>query len=94
MGAGGGSSQAGGDPQQGLVDNLHLGYFRGVANAAEVRDTILSHLRRLRTSGLGDPDEPAVDTAPTEHPAASGSDLLGAGRELLSEARALRRALA
>ncbi len=45
----------------GISDNLHLGYFRGVANAAEIRDTILAHLKRLRSAGLGDPDEPAPE---------------------------------
>ncbi len=125
--AGGGRSQGAGDAQQGLADNLHLGYFRGVANAAEIRDAILRHLRRLRTSGLGDPDDaapasqpaaveeppPADDPAPASQPAAveepppaddpapaaeargnGEAELLAAGREILSEARALRRAVA
>jgi uncharacterized membrane protein YdbT with pleckstrin-like domain len=92
--AGGGSSHNAGNQQQGLADNLHLGYFRGVGNAEEVRDTILTHLRRQRTSGLGDPDEPAMDAAPVEPEGDGGADLLAAGSEILAEARALRRAIA
>ncbi len=87
--AGGGDATAGGKDNQGLADNLHLGYFRGVANAAEIRDTILAHLKRLRSTGLGDPDEPV---APDAAPDIAAEDLLEAGRRVLAEARALRRA--
>lgn len=92
--AGGGDSKPGGKHQQGLADNLHLGYFRGVDNAAEIRDTILAHLKRLRSSGLGDPDEPAVSEAEqlatTRSDTATASELLEAGQSVLAEARALR----
>ena len=84
--AGGGESAGSGD-SEGQTDNLHLGYFRGVDNAAEIRDTILTHLRRLRTGGLGDPDEPA------SLPSVSASEPLDAARQVLAEARALRQAL-
>ena len=89
--AGGGSSAGGGSQPQGISDHLHLGYFRGVANAEEIRDAILTHLRRQRTSGLGDPDEPA----PSERGAAAGEEPnpLAAGLEILAEVRALRQAL-
>ena len=89
--AGGGSAHPGGKQQQGLGDHLHLGYFRGVDNAGEIRDTVLSHLKRLRSAGLGDPDEPAAPAAPVPPTAAAG-DLLEAGRQVRAEARALRQA--
>ena len=85
--AGGGSASPGKQHQQGMADNLHLGYFRGVENAAEIRDAILVHLKGLRSAGLGDPDEPAAsDLAPDS----GGGELLAAGRQVLAEARGLR----
>ena len=69
----------------------HIGYFRGVDNAPAIRDLILERLKRLRDAGLGDPDQrpselELVDT--------DGSPaILDAARELLTEARALRRAV-
>lgn len=87
--AGGGESSAGKD-EQGMADNLHLGYFRGVDNAAEIRDAILAHLKRLRTGGLGDPDEPAVGEP---RAVADDGELLEAGQQVLAEARALRKAV-
>ncbi len=93
----GGGDAAPGNQQEGMADNLHLGYFRGVDNAAEIRDAILGHLKRLRSAGLGDPDEPAAPVpgavAGDGELLAEGGELLAAGRELLAEARALRRAV-
>ncbi|MCP3964685.1 MAG: PH domain-containing protein [bacterium] len=87
--AGGGGGSGPGEQQKGLAENLHLGYFRGVDNPAEIRDTILSHLRRLRSAGLGDPDE--VEAVPPEVDELAGAgELLAAGEQVLSEARALR----
>ncbi len=95
--AGGGESSSGGGDHQGLGDNLHLGYFRGVGNAAEIRDAILDHLKRLRSGGLGDPDEPPAPASEPGSVAASTSvdteDLLDAGRQVLAEAKALRQAV-
>jgi len=68
-------------------DDMHLGLFHGVTNAAEIRDLILERLRRFRESGLGDPEEA---TTPAALPAAGPSELLAAARELATEARALR----
>lgn len=87
--AGGGAKA----PQQGESEEKsgHIGYFRGVDNAPAIRDLILERLKQLRDAGLGDPDQSqterpaAVESAP--HPA------LEAARELLAEARALRRSL-
>jgi membrane protein YdbS with pleckstrin-like domain len=83
--AGGGGKMGGGE-EQGVTDQLHVGYFRGVANAAEIRDTVIARLRRVRSSGLGDPEEPEADEPPV--PAA-----LEAARDVLRETRELARAL-
>jgi membrane protein YdbS with pleckstrin-like domain len=48
--AGGGSGNAEG----GGTTLLHRGLIEGVDNANEIRDLILSHLRKTRTTGLGD----------------------------------------
>lgn len=77
----GGGSRSSGETKH--VD-LHLGYFRGVDNAEEIRDAILDRVRHLRDSGLGDPDHHEPHLAPAQ------SDALDAARELLDEARALR----
>ncbi len=95
--AGGGGQQSGGEQQEGLADNLHIGYFRGVDNAAEIRDSILGHLRRLRGAktpdgGLGDPDGPAHPEPPPAAKPAPG-ELLAAAREVLRQTRALRASL-
>jgi uncharacterized membrane protein YdbT with pleckstrin-like domain len=85
----GGGGKGGDDDNEPSADDLHVGYFRGVANAAEIRDTVLARLRRLRTSGLGDPEEPV------EAAIGSGTDasVLEAAREVLRETRALAGAL-
>jgi uncharacterized membrane protein YdbT with pleckstrin-like domain len=69
----------------------HIGFFRGVDNAPAIRDLILERLKRLRDAGLGDPDQPQTEMEPVE---ADGSPaIVDAARELLTEARALRRAV-
>ncbi len=74
--------------------NMHLGYFHGVDNAALIRDAILEHLKRLKSGGLGDPEEAETEAAP--EPAAGvppgAPALLDAAREALREARLLRSA--
>lgn len=70
----------------------HLGFFRAVDNAEEIRNLILDRLRQFRETGLGDPDEPTASTP--ARPVASPPDtLLHATRDLLTEARALREVL-
>ena len=98
-GGGGKAEGEGGDKKK----DLHLGFFRGVADAEGIRDLILGRLRGLRDAGLGDPDEPAEPPdrggAAEEAGAAlavSGvpaAPVLAAARELLAEARGLRMAL-
>ncbi len=86
-GGGGGDSHA----SRGPGDSLHTAVFHAVDNAPEIRDLILDRLRRFRETGLGDPDEPAP--AARFAPASASAGALLAARELLAEARALRRAL-
>ena len=70
----------------------HIGYFRGVDNAPAIRDLILERLKRLRDAGLGDPDQPEAKTEDLK--ATQRPDVADAARELLTEARALRRTVA
>lgn len=75
--AGGGESKA--KDKDGHEDSLHVGYFRGVDNAEEIKAVILERLRRFKDSGLGDPEEghgAPVEMpveAPAEAPAAPGA---------------------
>ena len=55
--AGGGEAAAQKKGGHGVGQNLHLGVFRGVDNPDEIRDLMLSRLRRLRDTGLGDPTD-------------------------------------
>ena len=87
----GGGGRPGPQEAQSEEKSGHAGYFRGVDNAPVIRDLILERLKRLRDAGLGDPDLVSEET----DAAADGltPDLLDAARGLLSEARALRRAV-
>ena len=60
----------------GAENNLHTGYFRGIAEAETVKTMILDRLRRHRDAGLGDHDDKRVTM----------EDVL---REVRDEARAL-----
>jgi hypothetical protein len=86
--AGGGSAP---HHRQPAGDDMHVGWFRHVTNAPEIRDLILDRLRRFRESGIGDPDEAAVPAASA--PGIAADHPLAAARELLAEARALRATL-
>jgi hypothetical protein len=88
--AGGGASS----PQDSSAGHepSHLGFFRAVDNAEEIRNLILDRLRQFRESGLGDPDEPTPN-APAPSVAHPPDTLLDATRDLLTEARALRETL-
>ncbi|MFQ5349051.1 MAG: PH domain-containing protein [Thermoanaerobaculia bacterium] len=81
----GGGGKSSDDDEEGSADHLHVGYFRGVANAAEIRDAVLARLRRLRSSGLGDPEEPV----PVEAVRGTDQGVLEAAAELLRETRSL-----
>ena len=87
--AGGGSPKPGHEKKQ---EDLHVGKFRGVDNAEEIRDAILARVRQLKDSGLGDPDavhHEAQEARPHGRTEAS-ADAVAAARELLAEVRALR----
>ncbi len=86
--AGGGAS-VGPHEAQSEEKSGHIGYFRGVDNAPMIRDLILERLKRLRDAGLGDPDQPQTELAGVE--STSAPAVVDAARELLTEARALRR---
>ena len=73
--AGGGGKSSEMDGKKGGGEPMHVAYFRGVANAAQIRDLVREGARLQKNAGLGDPDE-------AEH-----SDVVA---ELLREARALR----
>jgi len=77
--------------EAGQHDQLHMGVFRNVENAEEIRDLIVERLKRFREAGLGDPDHDRK-TAPAKSPSAISTDALDAAREMLTEARALRAA--
>jgi len=56
--AGGGAEAGRGKNQQSpMVEQLHVAYFRGVADANAIRDLIRDGIRKQRDSGLGDPDD-------------------------------------
>jgi len=84
--AGGGEGSVS-DEKGGGHDDLHRGLFRGVENGDAIRDLILTHQRRLRDTGLGDPDD-------LEHVSEAANDesttAAVAARELVDEIRALR----
>lgn len=87
-GGGGGGGANPKNPHESSND-LHVAYFRGVADAEYISETIRERLRRHADSGLGDPDDAA------EPPALSrgdSTDLLSAACALADEAAALRRA--
>lgn len=80
-GAGGGTEHGG------VGRGMHEGFFRGVGNAAEIRDLIRERVRRHRDAGLGDPDD-------AEHvPASVEAEPLAAVHALHDEVRALARTL-
>lgn len=78
--AGGGDERA--EAQKGKIgDPLHVGYFRGVANAEEIRDVLQAAARKHTDTGLGDSDSPSAEP-------------LEAAQLLLTETRAVRALLA
>lgn len=83
-GGGGGESGGKGGGEHGKSANMHLGYFRGVDRAGEIRDEILACLRDRQDAGLGNPDAPAVVGL------AGGGDVDAAAARLLEEARGVR----
>jgi len=87
--AGGGASAPERGKHGGVTEDLHSARFRGVDNAAEIRDVIRTQVRKHRDSGLGDPDD-AGHVPVVSHPAASSFETAAAARILLLEVRRLR----
>jgi hypothetical protein len=89
------SAGGGGDRHEGGGDSLHTGVFHGVDNANQIRDLILDRLRVFRQTGLGDPDDAESGhealTATTTSANSPAAHVGIATRELLDEARALRK---
>ena len=86
--AGGGAVPAN---QKQLGANLHVAWFRGIANAEEVKLLIQDRLRKLKDAGLGDQDDRH------DHPPAAAVEtpaFLAALRAVHAEAAALRLAAA
>lgn len=78
--AGGGGGAGDSHKKGALAEPMHVGYFRGVDNAEEIRDLVREGVRRQRDAGLGDPDEAhTID-----------DDLSAAIADMLTQARALR----
>lgn len=84
-GGGGAVTPQGGDA--GADFGMHVGFFRGIDNAPEIRDLMLARLKRLRDSGLGTPDEAS------EHGEAADASVLEALQALRDEARAMAAAV-
>ncbi|HEX6063496.1 MAG TPA: PH domain-containing protein [Longimicrobiales bacterium] len=84
--AGGGGKASNEEEHGGGGKDMHIGYFRGVANPSAIRDAVLERLRQHADSGLGDPDDAS------DHPDSPPDSLMEAARALAVEAAALRQA--
>jgi uncharacterized membrane protein YdbT with pleckstrin-like domain len=84
--AGGGPSRS--EKEEG-GESLHTVRFRGVDNAAEIRELITARLRELKDSGLGDRDE--ILAAKPRPIASPETEVIHALRELAAEASELRK---
>jgi membrane protein YdbS with pleckstrin-like domain len=91
-GGGSGDSEGSGSSRGAGGHSLHLGYFRGVENANEIRDLMVARLRQWQDTGLGDPDEPHSSEPGSLAPEPETA-VLDAARRLLAEAQALRKVL-
>jgi len=104
--AGGGGQNSSGEDGTQQKDSFHIGRFRGVADAAGLRDKLRRRLTAVQETDLaGSPPAQSTATdsdvsgrlaasspsAGVEGPALGGSDLARAAEALLAEARALRR---
>ena len=88
---GGGSGEKGSSHGHGAGESMHVGFFRGVDNAEQIRDLIVERLRSFRDAGLGDPGDHSqrrLAETPTD------LSVRNAAYGLLEEARALRKYLA
>lgn len=74
---------------QGTGPNLHLARFRGVDNAAEIRDLVRERMKHAKGAGLGDPD----DGVHEERAPGSAEALMLAVDAITREAASLREAV-
>jgi membrane protein YdbS with pleckstrin-like domain len=88
--------------EQHAKPDLHVGYFRGLADAAQIRDAIRERMRRHVDAGLGDPDDQddvlssagIVPVAPgAAGPLTGLAELAAAAAVLRDETRQLRQSL-
>jgi membrane protein YdbS with pleckstrin-like domain len=86
----------GGGPSEDGGEDMHRGFFRGVADAETIRDTVRQRVRAYRDAGPGDAERrgpiraSASDTVTTS--TTVPAETLRAAREVLDEARSLRAA--
>lgn len=76
--AGGGASN-----ENSNASSMHSVYFTGVDNGEEIREILFSHLKKLRTSGLGDLDDKSYQSQEENGDTKTGVSL----RDLLSDIR-------
>jgi len=75
--AGGGAGKHGKKGEPGVGESPHEARFRGVANAAEIRDLVRERVRRYRDAGLGDAHAlaPRASSVPSALPAGGAAPL-------------------
>lgn len=83
--AGGSTVATQGSQQQGVVSS-HTGYFRGVDNAEEIRDMMMTRLRKVKGAGLNPEPEKRKPTTDSRGLSATS---MAALREAAQEARLL-----
>jgi uncharacterized membrane protein YdbT with pleckstrin-like domain len=88
--AGGSESAPSSHGGEGMGPNLHLAVFRGVDNAAEIRDLVRERMKHAQGAGLGDPDD---HPGREEETRGSTEALTLALQAVTREAAALRRAV-
>lgn len=88
--AGGGGHAVKSQEHGGAGLDMHRGVFRGLDDAAVIRDLVMERVREARDGGLGDPDDAEDPGPPGSGAAAGGRPALLAS--LRDEATALRRA--
>jgi membrane protein YdbS with pleckstrin-like domain len=87
--AGGGGHAAQSPEHGGAGLDMHRAVFRGLEDAAEIRDLVMERVRQARDGGLGDPDDVAEPAPPGPAAAGGRAAVLASLRD---EAAALRRA--
>jgi uncharacterized membrane protein YdbT with pleckstrin-like domain len=93
--AGGGGAATPQQQQQAFQLQMHVGYFRGVDNAEEIRNLIRERLRLIKDSGLGDLEEQREErSAEPQRAAPVPRDLAALLAQVRDEAQGLREAAA